>query len=227
MADLYLRTPLDAGAARISLMTPAGQTLTDLNTPSDDRMHVRDAAFGEYSAVVEPLGGDAQYYSFSFGPQSDVVELGGVSPSASQPLETGLKSDSYRNLAVSRSAEEPQMPAEAENVITASVAQNGEYSDPLFFLSREAAKKVGNTSLASVQSDSVGLQRDQEPSASTGNTKKMISGRGDGQGTSHANASPKTSSLSVGLSPRQQAIRSRRLETVSRGDLARCRSRRE
>lgn len=140
MPELIIRTPIGEGAARVSLITPEGSRLTDLNTPIDNQMRVPDASFGEYRAIVEPLGGAARYFSFSFGPGTKTVELGSAAD------EVGTSSDTtsareliWQSIESSRSADAP--PPELISALRPAPAIVARADDPLFFLGLEPGDK--------------------------------------------------------------------------------------
>lgn len=82
MADLYIRTPRSLGAARLQILRPNGETVSGLNTPQDDVMLVSDATFGDYLAMIQPIGGARQSVSFSFQAGDSEILLNPTSTSA-------------------------------------------------------------------------------------------------------------------------------------------------
>jgi hypothetical protein len=82
MKSLSLIAPPDAGAARIKVIGPDGPLeLTrsgegaPIVTPSEPELRILDAANGAYTAIIEPLGGEAFNYLFVVDDQTREVRV--------------------------------------------------------------------------------------------------------------------------------------------------------
>jgi hypothetical protein len=129
MADLIVKTPREAGATRVRLVAPNGRSFSDLNTPSDDQMILRDAAFGDYGAIVQPLGKSPQYFQFTFGPQSGAIELGTGSPSTSTAIASTASTRPGPLI-----GKPTDLGASPSYFSSPSDVMNSDVVDPLFFL---------------------------------------------------------------------------------------------
>ncbi len=153
MRDLTIETPRELGAARIKLIGPRGRSFEDFNTPTNTKTTMPDAEFGEYVAIIEPVGQAALYETFTFDTASGpVLRVGDPRPvPRGEPAVTAEVDWRSRGVEFSASVVRESLGVLAEDT-----------SDPWFFLG-EAAPPAGTPTEAAAPPEEMAAREREAP----------------------------------------------------------------